>query len=447
MAEISACLRENTLVTAENLHSVREADSSESLGRSAILVVDDSEANREALCRRLESRGYTVTAAANGARALELVTRGSFDLVLLDIVMPGHDGLEVLQILRQRFSAMELPVIMATGMDESENIVQALELGANDYVTKPLDLAVVLARVQTHLSLKRSVRQIRDLEERLSRRNAELETANTQLEATNAQLARAHDHMRHDMIAAAKIQGAFLPRSPLRIPGMNFAWVFRPCEELAGDSLNICPLDADHVGVYILDVSGHGVAAALLAVTVTYALSAGGHPGSLLVRNVEGARDQRIVSPAEVAELLNQRFPCDPVTGQFFTIAYGVVNVKTRELCYVSAGHPPGIYLAGNAPPTFLAGAGLPVGLGGGWEQHVVRLNPGDRLYLYTDGVTDAVAADGRVFGSERLFQAVEGGRGVPLQNSISLLLDELYRWSGAAPLRDDVSVLAMEAT
>jgi sigma-B regulation protein RsbU (phosphoserine phosphatase) len=436
------------VVTVEDLRSTREAGpAAEAFGPFSILVVDDSKSNRDALCGCLEQRGYKVVSAAEGSRALELIARGGFDLVLLDIIMPGLNGLKVLQILRQGFSAADLPIIMATGMDQSEDIVQALELGANDYVTKPLDIAVVLARVQTHLSLKRSVQQIRDLEERLSRRNGELETANARLKATNGQLARAHDHMRRDLIAAARIQEAFLPRSTTHIPGMNFAWVFRPCEELAGDSLNICSLDADHVGLYVLDVSGHGVAAALLAVTVTHALSAEGQSGSLLVRNGDGSRDKRVVSPAEVTESLNQQFPCDPETGQFFTIVYGVLNVQTRELTYVSAGHPQGIYLGRTAPPMFLEGTGLPVGLGGACREHLVQLKPGDRLYLYTDGITDAVNAQGQQFGSDRLFQAIDRGRTRSIQDSISLILADLHQWAGAAPLQDDVSVLAMEAT
>ena len=121
---------------------------------SKILVVDDNEVNRDMLSRRLKRRGFDVDTAANGKEALKLVDAGNFDLILLDIMMPILNGLEVLKILRQTYPANELPIIMATAKDRSEDVVEALELGANDYVTKPIDFPVVLARVQSHLRQK-----------------------------------------------------------------------------------------------------------------------------------------------------------------------------------------------------------------------------------------------------------------------------------------------------
>jgi DNA-binding NtrC family response regulator len=133
----------------------------------SVLVVDDDETNREVLCHRLERKGYTVTAAADGNQALALISARRFDLVLLDIMMPGLNGLEVLRTLRQTYSLTDLPIIMATAMDQSSDVVQALQGGANDYVTKPFDFAVILARIQTQLSLKRAVEQIGYLREEI----------------------------------------------------------------------------------------------------------------------------------------------------------------------------------------------------------------------------------------------------------------------------------------
>lgn len=137
----------------------------------ALLVVDDSEMNRDMLTRRLVRRGYTVAAAENGRQALDMIAAQPFDLIVLDIMMPGLSGLEVLEDLRQRHAPSVLPVIMATAKDQSEDIVLALKLGANDYVTKPLDFPVVLARVQTQLSLKRSIQEIQTLAAQLEQRN------------------------------------------------------------------------------------------------------------------------------------------------------------------------------------------------------------------------------------------------------------------------------------
>ena len=121
---------------------------------SRLLVVDDNEVNRDMLSRRFKRRGFNVEVAAHGRQALEMIEASSFDLILLDIMMPVLNGLEVLKILRQTYSTTELPIIMATAKDRSEDMVEALELGANDYVTKPIDFPVVLARVQSHLRQK-----------------------------------------------------------------------------------------------------------------------------------------------------------------------------------------------------------------------------------------------------------------------------------------------------
>jgi adenylate cyclase len=143
----------------------------EQTDHGSLLVVDDQEINRDMLSRRLERRGYSVAVAEDGRQALEMITTQKFDVVLLDIMMPGISGLEVLRILRERRSAADLPVIMATAKDQSSDVVEALQLGANDYVTKPLDFPVVLARIQTQLSLKRAMDEIQRLAKQLELRN------------------------------------------------------------------------------------------------------------------------------------------------------------------------------------------------------------------------------------------------------------------------------------
>ncbi len=120
---------------------------------AALLVVDDNEANRDLLSRRLVTAGYAVASASSGPEALAALAEGRFDAVLLDVMMPEMDGLEVLRRIRLRFGVTELPVIMASALGESRDVVEALRLGASDYVTKPLDMAVVLARVGTQLAL------------------------------------------------------------------------------------------------------------------------------------------------------------------------------------------------------------------------------------------------------------------------------------------------------
>ena len=122
----------------------------------SLLIVDEEEAVRDALSRRLERRGFRITACPDGYRALEVIGEHAFDLVLLDVMMPGLDGFQVLEAIRSRFNIAELPVIMVTAKHESEDIVRALDLGANDFISKPIDFPVALARIQNQLIQRRS---------------------------------------------------------------------------------------------------------------------------------------------------------------------------------------------------------------------------------------------------------------------------------------------------
>ena len=151
--------------------AIRAAVSKPVTGTGTLLVVDDNELNRDMLSRRLKSRGYEVLTADDGPQCLAMVKAQRFDLILLDIMMPGMSGIEVLKILRARYTVAELPIIMATAKDTGVDVVEGLTLGANDYVTKPLDFAVVLARVESQLSLKRSMEEIKRLANELEKRN------------------------------------------------------------------------------------------------------------------------------------------------------------------------------------------------------------------------------------------------------------------------------------
>ena len=205
-----------------------------------MLIVDDQDTNRDVLARRLNRRGYDTRDASGGEQALQMIQAQDFDLILLDVMMPGMSGLEVLQQLRKTRSRAELPVIMVTARDQSADVVEALGLGANDYVTKPVDFAVIMARVETQLSLRNSVRQIIKLERRLSERNIALEGANQHLQ-------EAAERARRELEMAAKVQSSLLPKVAPSFNGVQFAWAFQPCNELAGDALNVGQVGPNHV--------------------------------------------------------------------------------------------------------------------------------------------------------------------------------------------------------
>jgi sigma-B regulation protein RsbU (phosphoserine phosphatase) len=397
-----------------------------------LLVVDDTPANREMLSRRLLRQGYEVETAPDGEAALRMLDGTPFDLVLLDVMMPGMSGLDVLRAVRQTRPSTDLPVVMATAKDASHDVVEALGLGANDYVTKPLDFPVVLARVRTQLSLKRAVEQIRQLERGLAERNAELQAANAQ--------------MRADLDAAAKVQAALLPAARPHVPGYRFGWRFVPSAFVAGDILNVFPLDGRHVGLYLLDVSGHGVAAALLSVTVSRFLSPLCDPTSLLWAREERTDRYRLEPPARVAARLCQRFPFDDTTGQYFTLVYGLLDLESHNFRFISAGHRPVVHVPAAGEAAMIDAAGFPIGvMGDEYDEYEVRLGPGDRLYLYSDGLPEAMNGAREQYGSQRLLAQLATSRDRPLDESLGGLLDAVEQWRGRRQVDDDVSVLALE--
>ena len=280
------------------------------------------------------------------------------------------------------------------------------------------------ARLKTHLKLRRV--------------QAELEETNARLESVNGRMSR-------DLEAAAKIQKTFLPCDTPRVPGTEFVWCYRPCDELAGDGLNIIPLGDGKVGLYILDVSGHGVSAALLLVTLSRLLSPPSEPSSILTRNRDLDRLE-ITPAADVAERLNRLFPYDMATEQFTTLLYGVLDVSTGDFRYVSAGHPGPIHLPAGGSPAILESPGFPIGLAEeAYGERCVHLAEGDRLYLYSDGLPDAMNRSGERFGDARLLEAIGRGRGEPLGEGIADLLGEIARWRGGERAQDDSSILAVE--
>lgn len=382
-----------------------------------LLIVDDDEDNRAMLRRYLEPKGFHVVEADDGVQALAWLAKEPCDVVLLDIMMPGVGGLEVLRRLRQTYSMTSLPVIMATARDKSRDVVEALRLGANDYLTKPFDFPVALARVQTQLSVRRA----------------------------NEALTRANRRMKSDLEAAAYVQQSLLPPKPLQLPGLGFAWEFSPCDELGGDLLGVVDLNAGRVALYLLDVSGHGVKAAMLAVMVNRVLAQQKGPSSS-GQLTRGASWGDQLTPAEVAAHLNRTFPWNDETQQFFTLLYGILDLGTGEFRFTAAGHPGPIYLPRDGAGRHDDVPGFAIGMGDGdYQESVLVMKPGDRLYLYSDGLPDAMSAEGKGFGKDRLLAALEGSRALPLQDGVTDLFQGVQRWCRPNAPHDDISMLAIE--
>lgn len=255
-------------------------------------------------------------------------------------------------------------------------------------------------------------------------------------------LRRSKEALERDLRLAARVQQALLPPPETQVGPLRMAHAFHPCDDLAGDGVGIVPLPGDCLGLYLLDVSGHGVGAALLSFTLAHLLSAGGQ-GSLLTEQRGTATV--VVPPALVAERLNRQFPMER-TRQYFTLVYGVIDPSSGRLDYVVAGHQPPVLLPRNGQPVVVEGSGFAIGMieDATFDGHTLTLEPGDRLYLYTDGVVETMNRAEEDFGRDRLLAEIAGLRHRPLHAGLDLIATAVRQWSPGL-LKDDLSLMALE--
>ena len=267
----------------------------------------------------------------------------------------------------------------------------------------------------------------------------------TEVKRNEEELRRAYDKMKRDLQAASTIQKGMLPVSSPLVKGFRAAWAFRPCEELGGDILNVFPLDEKHVGMYVLDVTGHGVSASLLSTAASHFLSP--YSETSFVRNSSGGNRLAPARPAEVADKLNRHFCSNPDVLQFFTLLYGVLNVETREFCYICAGHPLPIVLSRDGKPRQAAGSGLPIGVEQdfSYAELCLKMKAGDKLFIYSDGVTEVKNIDRAQYGDERLLTLLEKVGRTPLAEGVEAVVQAAEAWCRPEVPDDDITFLACE--
>lgn len=365
-----------------------------------ILIVDDKPANLRLLSQMLVENGYQVRPAPNGSVALAAARAQPPDLILLDIRMPEMDGYQVCERLKADASTRDIPIIFISALDETRDKVKAFAIGGVDYVTKPLQLQEVLARVETHLALRRL--------------QTELQDANRKME--------------QELILAGEVQAGFMPRALPEVRGWQFSVTLRSARETSGDFYDINLLPEGHVTILVADVVDKGVGAALFM-----ALS------WILIRTYAA---EYPADPQLVLTAVNRRILEDTNANQFVAVSYGILDPVTGRLVYCNAGNCPPIIFRSRGVEK-LVNTGIPLGLleDRTWDQAVAQIDPGDVLVLYTDGITEAQNEKEEFYGEARLLNSIRANLNGSAQEIKQGILADLQKFVGSAPQYDDITL------
>lgn len=370
---------------------------------STILVVDDSTVNVQVLTRTLDGTGHRILVATNGKAALDIARRTHPDLILLDVMMPDIDGFEVCRKLKADDATRDIVVIFLSALGEVADKVAGLQLGAVDYITKPIQAEEVLARVANHLAVQRLERELR----------------------------RNRDALDHELASAAEMQRLILPNPLPTTPGLSFAAHYETSRHVGGDYYDVVRISDNEFGVLIVDVSGHGAPSAIIMAMIR-----------ALFHSFTGSAG----NPPEVLQYINQHFRFIWGSSILATALYGVVNLKTLRLRMSCCGHLPALLLRdgvvrkldcmGTLPLLLMDMKSIPC------DEYT--LEAGDRILFYTDGVTEAEDAAENMYEVSRLMSALTNGKELAPQQLVQSLGKDLQKFTGGREPLDDQTLLLM---
>ncbi|WP_347268020.1 SpoIIE family protein phosphatase [Paracoccus sp. (in: a-proteobacteria)] len=395
-----------------------------------VLLVDSSRAQRRTLAVQLIRAGYHVLEAATGDEALQLCHERRPDIVISDWMMPGQSGLEFCRRFRDMQSDRYGYFILLTSRNDKKDVAEGLRAGADEFLTKPVSGAELLAR------LSASERILR-MEESLRNANSHLREALERLRETQAAIDR-------DLREAQRLQQGLVRERHGRFGDFDLSLLMRPAGHIGGDLVGFFPINARRAGLFALDVSGHGVAAALLSARLTALLSGAAEHNVALRPTEDGHHDAR--PPAEVLRHLNALMLEDLRTDSYFTMIYADLDFLSGRVRLVQAGHPHPVLQRADGRIERIGQGGLPVGVfpHAEYEELRLQLNPGDRLFITSDGLTESENARGEPLGEEGLHAILRTNamlRGDALLESIC--------WSAAhyagGQRSDDISAVLVE--
>ncbi|MBN2011376.1 fused response regulator/phosphatase [candidate division KSB1 bacterium] len=392
-----------------------------------ILIAEDDIVIRKTVERLLTKQGYQrLRLATDGEEAWEFICDSEPGLIILDYMMPRATGFDVLQRIRSNYHYDHIPVIFLTAINDKERLIEALDAGATDYITKPFDQSELLARVNTHARNYYLQKQVLKINEHLGRINKELSTKNAQIEA--------------DLRSARKIQEALLPKESMTTDVMDIRFLYKPSHSVGGDFLNFVQLDATHTAFYIADVSGHGVTSAMITVFVREQIA-----------NIIRKYAKHPLTAGEVLCQLNLNYNEEIYfldNGVYLTIFFGIINTEMLELNYSSAGHHAfPIICSKDGTTSEIKDTEIAIGFLDEYDfsDRTMQLSSGDRILLHTDGIMEMRNQNDEFFGLERLKQHLHENHTESAEKIMNSLVEISTEFSNQDEQPDDIALLLVD--
>jgi len=403
-----------------------------------ILVVDDDISVCLYLKNILEKLHHEVIMSHDAKSAWKIIQSEEINILLTDWIMPGLSGIDLCQLVRNELEKSHyVYIILLTGKSSDNDRIMGFDSGADDFISKPVILRELTVRIK-------AAKRVIELEHELLAKNQQLESANDTIKSSYEQIKR-------DIEAAAQIQQTLLPHSAEISLPVNLSWDYIPADVLAGDLFNFYPLDNKHIALYLIDIAGHGVPAAMFSVYLNKMLSPEKLPESIIYKHSSSGESPQFRSPAQIVQSLNDHFLQNNDTMLYFTMIYAIINTKTGtgELC--QAGHPYPLISHNDGIVDVLGEGGHPVGLieEACYKNISFKLKQGDRLTLYSDGVTECFNADEIPFEIDRLKAILSDSNNMPIKQSITNVVGGVTQWyrlgTSKTSFEDDISLLSIE--
>lgn len=397
-----------------------------------VLVVDDSRFQRRIVSMSLSRWGFDVMEADGGAEAIAICKSHPPDLVISDWVMPGMNGLEFCRAFRDMKRNSYGYFILLTSKSEKEDIACGLDAGADDFLTKPVNSAELRARIAAG--------------DRILRMERELNEKNRLIASTLEELQKLYESLDSDLIEARKLQQSLVSDRYRDFGVADVSLMLRSSGHVGGDLVGMFPVSETRIGLYAIDVSGHGVSSALMTARLAGYLSAVTPEQNLALYRV-GAGEYRMRSPAETIAALNRLILDEMDTELYFTMILADVDLARGQVVLAQAGHPHPAIQRMNGKIEWVGDGGLPVGLlpAARFEQVCFDIAPGERLLIHSDGIVECADKCGHLLDNEGLSAILSDLKDIRGPACLEALIWKLSAFSQADDFKDDVSAILLE--